>query len=76
MDFVYILAIAFVTATGEPGAAFDKNVHATEESCKSRAEHLIKSAPAQRFQEIQTQCFKMRAPKLPVESGPNVGDNT
>ena len=73
---VYLLGIFFIGANGTPGAAFDKNVHATEASCQAKAEHLIKSAPAQQFQQIRAVCQKMNAPVLPVEEGPEVGENT
>lgn len=74
---IFVLVILFITADGSTGAAFDKNNHATEESCKARAEHLVKSAPAQRFQYIETICKRIPAPKLEIdESTPAIGSNT
>ena len=76
MEYIYLLGIFFIHANGNPGAAFDKNVHATEASCLAKAEHLVKSAPAQMFQEIRAVCQKMKAPSLPLNTGPDLGENT
>lgn len=82
---IFMLLFPFIALSGDPGAAFDKQLYPTVEDCRRSAEEKINQAK-RKFREVKAVCVPFNPQSLDMEepqgedfqpnSDAKVGNNT
>ena len=74
-SIIFLLLITFTNESGNIGVAWDKNPHATKQSCEAKVDHLRPTAP-KNWQYVEYECKAYPAPQYPVNGDSSLTPNT